>query len=108
MSLVPCIKEGGGQQVIIDYFDTETNVSKVYDLTGIANYKNIIAILPGPLTGATQAEVVGGSSNTRIESGGIVASYTPGASTVTLGRNVYRLAEGGSGVWTRFFYVMVI
>lgn len=107
MSLVPCIKEGGGQQVIIDYFDVDVGLSKVYDLTGIANYKNIIAILPGPLTGATRSNMVK-QTNIAVKAGGYVASYTAGASTVTLGRDTYALENGAMYVTTRFFYVMVI
>lgn len=107
MSLVPCIKEGGGQQVIIDYFDVDISLATVYDLTGISNYKNIIAILPGPLTGATRSNM-GQQTNIAVKAGGIVVSYTAGASTATLGRNTYGLEDGGIYVTTRFFYVMVI
>ena len=108
MSLVPCIKEGGGQQVIIDYFDVDVAAySRIYDLTGIPNYKNIIAILPGPLTGATHSNI-GSQRNIAVKAGGRVDSYTAGASTVTLERDTYALENGGIGVKTRFFYVMVI
>ena len=94
--------------VTTGYFDVllPWNISgTTYDMTQIDGYKSIVALLPGPLTGATSTSVVEGASHTQIIAGGVVISYTPGASTAVLNRSAYRLAEGGTGVYTRFYYV---
>lgn len=97
---------GGTNKVTTGYFDVLLLAAQTtYDMTQIDGYKSIVALLPGPLTGATSTSVVEGGSETQIMAGGIVVSYTPGASTAVLNREAYRLEDGGTAVYTRFYYV---